>query len=906
MSKSIVIGNDVNDPIFTFNDSEIESIIFHGACDLVGEELSSDTLDVSIFYSDEDEELRGLPYATPISYYDGDFLVAKMFIEKIERTANARYSIAATSTIGLLGKEWHYGGMFRDYKLSEVITNIILTNGLSSNSYHQLIQFKSIMADPRYGSSAAANIPAPSSTSSSLYAKSRAKIYLRFRMVRVCADLKEIIGYDHTNAWTGVQTWGKTVRIYYLGHMYSQTTTMSDGDMIEVDIRPVEGKCYLSIEGRDPYVIDISASQAEQDYINNSPMSSVYRLKTAYSGEPVNEIFDYKVTNPNGTVAINLSYFYDVEARAVKIKNNPVNAFDTNNYMRGGECVPTVGQSNIAPVSESMAQSYNAIVYQEGMASEMRVFGWMQPGRKRDLLYQLLFALGLNIKRLSGGKIMICALSPDKTSDVDDDEVYDKGSIERVEKVKSISLTEHSFTKQMAYQTVFDNSGEAQPNGSYVINFDQAPIIGTPVAEGGLTILASNCNAAVVTGTGIVRARTYLHTTQDIEKQITNALDGREIKVQDATLITSLNSRRVFERLLAYYGNEKQKIRNSIVLSDQSCGNKYGFLGPFNERMEAYLQKVTVTASETTKADCEFVQGYTPVEPGYDFNNYALLRSNGTWNTPANTERIRVILIGGGQGGGGGCYGQGGQSHSSNMEAISIKDEAAKGGLAGQGGKGGKILIVDIESPAASYSYTIGVGGAGGSTSNVWDQPTTGALGTNSTFGSYSSANGNYIDTGYTDLFSGYTYGVKAPDYENGAGDGGCGGYYTYDNNARQLVYNAAQSRVNPLTGVSYAAGSKGTDSSGNKAGGGSGATCWAAGANGGALSGGSAPVAYGRGGDGVPYGCGGHGGFGGAGGGCGGIPANSTTSYTSGIGGVGRAGQPGGLGDDGCILVYY
>ena len=900
MSKSIVIGSDVNNPIFTFNDSEIESIIFHGACDLVGEELSSDTLDVSIFYNDADEELRNLPYATSISYYDGDFLVAKMFIEKIERTANARYSIAATSTVGLLGKEWHYGGMFRDYRLSEVITNIILTNGLSSSSYHQLIQFKSIVGDSYNNDTIEESIPAPSSTSSSLYAKRRAKVYLKFRLFSLQSSRIQIAG--------GIEIFYGAVRYIFGNKLFSLTPIASVGDMITVDVRPEEGKWYLSVEGGESYVTDISSIQSEQEYINNSYWTGAYNLRVPWSSTfgPIAEIYDYKVTNPNGTVAINLSYFYDVEAREMKIKNDPVNAFAANGSTRGGECVPTVGQGNIAPVSESMAQSYNSIKYDEPLSSRMKVFGWMQPGRKRDLLYQLLFSLGLNIKRLSGGKIMICALSADKVSDVDDDEVYDKGSIERVEKVKSISLTEHSFTRQMAYQTVFDNSGEVQPNGSYVINFDQAPILETPVAEGGLTLLASNCNAAVATGTGIVRARTYLHTTQDIEKQITNALDGREIKVQDATLVTSLNSRRVFERLLAYYGNEKQKIRNSIVLSNQSCGNKYGFLGPFNERMEAYLQKVTVTASETTKADCEFVQGYTPVEPGYDFNHYALLRSSGTWNTPANTERIRVILIGGGQGGGGGCYGQSGDNHSSNTEAIKVKDEQAKGGLAGQGGKGGKILIVDIESPASSYAYTIGTGGAGGGTSNVWDQPTTGALGTNSTFGSYSSANGNYVDTGYTDPFSGITYGVKAPDYENGAGDGGCGGYYTYDNSTRNLVYHAAQSRVNPLTGVSYAAGSKGTDSSGNKAGGGSGATCWSAGRNGSALSGGSGPSSSGRGKDGFPFGCGGYGGFGGAGGGCGGIPANSTTSYTPGIGGIGSISQLGGPGADGCILVYY
>ena len=80
--------------------------------------------------------------------------------------------------------------------------------------------------------------------------------------------------------------------------------------------------------------------------------------------------------------------------------------------------------------------------------------------------------------------------------------------------------------------------------------------------------------------------------------------------------------------------------------------------------------------------------------------------------------------------------------------------------------------VIDI-NPEQEFTVTIGAGGAAATTQNGQ----AGALGEESYFGAYSSADGQLYPNGYTDIANGQSFartGVAAP--LAGTGDGGAGG----------------------------------------------------------------------------------------------------------------------------------
>lgn len=148
----------------------------------------------------------------------------------------------------------------------------------------------------------------------------------------------------------------------------------------------------------------------------------------------------------------------------------------------------------------------------------------------------------------------------------------------------------------------------------------------------------------------------------------------------------------------------------------------------------------------------------------YLYTEYAMITASGTWTAPAGVTRLRLVV---GQGGQGGSIG-----HDGILEHGNGKVNAARG-EDGIDGNGGRIWygVVDINA-GQSFAVQIGQGGAA---SAVLDVP--GAEGGHTTFGAYTSANGQIYPNGYTDIANGLTYaraGVELPT--DGTGDGGQGG----------------------------------------------------------------------------------------------------------------------------------
>lgn len=152
----------------------------------------------------------------------------------------------------------------------------------------------------------------------------------------------------------------------------------------------------------------------------------------------------------------------------------------------------------------------------------------------------------------------------------------------------------------------------------------------------------------------------------------------------------------------------------------------------------------------------------------YLWTEFAIIRTSGTWTAPAGVSQLRVVIGGGGQGGGHGEDGYVGGSGNIPGGGVS-----AGTGAQGVNGSGGKIWydVINI-NPEQEFEVIIGAGGAPG---GAYGAP--GALGENTTFGPYSSADGDLYPNGYTDIANGQSFartGVASP--VSGSSDGGQGG----------------------------------------------------------------------------------------------------------------------------------
>lgn len=148
----------------------------------------------------------------------------------------------------------------------------------------------------------------------------------------------------------------------------------------------------------------------------------------------------------------------------------------------------------------------------------------------------------------------------------------------------------------------------------------------------------------------------------------------------------------------------------------------------------------------------------------YLYENRVVLTKSGTWKAPAGVRQLRVSV---GQAGQGGSRGQDGYLYLSKGQVVSGYGENGSDGL------GGKVWWGTIQiNPEQVFAVSIGKGGAA---SQVFGTP--GQEGGETTFGPYSSANGTYFPSGYTDIAAGDSFcrtGVPSP--LPGSGDGGKGG----------------------------------------------------------------------------------------------------------------------------------
>lgn len=561
-----------------------------------------------------------------------------------------------------------------------------------------------------------------------------------------------------------------------------------------------------------------------------------------------------------------------------------------------------------------------------------------QSGTAKDNLMQVLLALNASLWADEDGVLHVGNLDRRTVRTFDADSIFLDGyEIEHSKPISQIVLTEHSFVAASGDASVlFDGSASA---GQRVI-FSEPMHSLTPT--GTLTITESGANYAVLgAGTGTLTGVPFLHITRELTETVAVGAATNKVTISDATLVGTLNSAPVMERLKAYY-SITQTVKADVLLEWERPGNVISILDRFsNSMISATIAAISpITFSQTLRGSIEALVGFEPWNEGAYTQQKVVLTGSGSFVVPAGVTTLTVVLIGGGGGGAAGADGTDGAWEFTGYAFRGYPDlpplgqdingvfgERGLGGAAGIGGEGGKVLRATITvTPGSSITFACGAGGAGAAAGG--DQETRGADGTHTVFGAYNSDNGDAIP--YADP-GGATYGGDGA--AGVAGGNGAG----YESNHDACEYGAQPLPAEDVeyNGVTYHQGDHGTreynegmssaelrivvrDGSfgGGAAAGADGAdgsdplplsyaTNYAIGGGNGADAATPAQAVYGRGGA---------GGNGGGGAGQLGFWARSSnwplspypyaqSVYNPAHGGAGSAGGKGG---DGCVIVYY
>lgn len=517
--------------------------------------------------------------------------------------------------------------------------------------------------------------------------------------------------------------------------------------------------------------------------------------------------------------------------------------------------------------------------------ANIEIYGYLPYSTRRGNLQLVLMAVGAALVNSADGSLRVTSLTDTIAGTFGADRVFPGGSLEDVTPATAVQVTEHNFIPSTETETLYQNTTFETET-----IFFNAPHHDFTITNG--TIVNSGVNFVTFEGSGhvTITGQKYIHIKRVITVGTppTGAVTDVVRTITSNTMLSPYNAADVAGRVYDFL-QATQIIKQEVIFGRERPGDVVRVQHPYTkELVEATIKSMDVALGFTQfRAMTDFLIGYTPQSPIAGFTNYTILTGSGTFTAPS--DKIRVILVSGGQGGQGGRSGASGSSSS-----------PGKGGQGGGPGEGGLILEINLNvTTGQAITYTCGEGGEGGESDEE------GAEGSPTIFGSYTSATGRrfsaegYIEkkTGEVLSLIGAESGISGGD---GSGSRGDGNPVEFDGVTYYPGPQGQTTNAHGITAYGGAGGGAAAGSDGHE--GGSGEVHWHA-TDGYYIptdgDGGKGATAAIEGIDGVAFGQGGSGGHGGGGGG-------QSQPYIFGDGGVGGKGSKGGNGADGCIIVYW
>lgn len=566
-------------------------------------------------------------------------------------------------------------------------------------------------------------------------------------------------------------------------------------------------------------------------------------------------------------------------------------------------------------VGEVVPQICGSIpVYVASNVTGIKLYGWLPIASRRENLAQVLFAISATVSTDDTGAVWIQGLEPEKKRDVTEDETEESASVEYTSPAIDVIVLEHQYTEGQEEITLFEGTTSAGD----IITFSEPC---HSLVASGFTVTEQGANYAIVSsGSGKLTGKKYVHSTREVQGKRTRARDAGQneskIRVEEATLVSLVNSRAVADRLADYYACAERIVADVAYQADDA-GDVLSQYHPYDGNMvQTCIESLDITLSGKLLAKMTSLVGYIPPDISQIeyYDTFEILTGTGTWTAPNGAKNGRAVLIGGGTGGQNGTNGKHGKQVN---QPASSEARASKYQLGGDPGKGGqpgtpgKVLQVELDlSSVQSYSYRCGKAGTGAVNPGT-DVQSNGNVGGKTTFGDYSSESGSAPESGFTNPLNQTTYAQKGDPGVDGA-KGGDGGYFDLNDDNEVFIHGLDGENVGEAKGGTGGRGLWGSGRIAYAGGGGAGAAYNKNGGNG------KSYTDKGTGGDGASpdkpskpnYGSAGHGGHGGGGpGGTGGWisdgPVDDRPDERTNLGAVG-VGSDGGDAGDGCVIVFY
>ncbi len=272
-----------------------------------------------------------------------------------------------------------------------------------------------------------------------------------------------------------------------------------------------------------------------------------------------------------------------------------------------------------------------------------------------------------------------------------------------------------------------------------------------------------------------------LAVIETVENPNTGEMESQRVQREFVVSGNSTTSEKTVTIINPFLHTEAQALAAARLILSQYGGNMLETTGRGDPAGEigdvdtVWLDESSATTARRMSQTFQFQDGVLrgcrstllQADGSYLWTEFDVIRVSGKWTAPPGVHQLRIVLGRGGQGGGPGGPGWIGRTGN-------LGDSMGSGyGEDGVDGQGGEIWYGVIDcNEGQEFDVILGYGGSPGSTVGQ-----AGGLGGHTTFGVYSSEEGQRYPNGYTDIASGNAFsrpGVPSP--LPGTGDGGKGG----------------------------------------------------------------------------------------------------------------------------------
>lgn len=393
----------------------------------------------------------------------------------------------------------------------------------------------------------------------------------------------------------------------------------------------------------------------------------------------------------------------------------------------------------------------------------VKLYGLLPIATARENLAQVLFAIGATVTTDLDGVLRIEGIWDGFSGATGPGRLCLGSKVAYSAKVTQVSITEHQYLALGEETQLYEGTTEQGD----MITFNE-PMF--DLVASGFTILESNANfARVSSGSGTLMGKPYTHNTRTVVRSVSEE-DRPNVKtVEEATLVSLANSTAVAERMADYY-KCIQTIEAPTIYTGERPGDRRFVFHPYDRNtVDACIKSVDINISNTLKAQEKSLVAFAPPSPGAVeyFDYYELISTDGEWMVPEGITVLRVVLIGGGQGGYSGKPGEDSPAQTVITETSEVTAAITyyigttptipgNGGESGQAGHGGKVWQTTLNvQPGQKFQISIGAGGAGGPAGY---ESVEGSEGGATLFGDLSSDSGGVLPGGFLEEFDGTLY----------------------------------------------------------------------------------------------------------------------------------------------------